>query len=278
MLRDDFAVFILTHGRADNVVTADTLKRQKYSGKLYFIIDNEDDTAELYREKFGAENVIMFDKAAAVARADTMDNICEHRAILYARNESWRIAKELGLKYFLMLDDDYKDILIRWPEGTKLKGKSMVGPQLDGLFEAMLTFLDASGAAMVALAQGGDMIGGVNGGGYKMGLKRKCMNSMFCRTDTPVEFGVLFFTFMRCQVTQIQTQSLSGGMTEAYKESGTYTKSFYSVMSMPSCVEIGKMGGSHQRTHHQINWDCCVPKILNQKYRKEKNDAEHRRE
>lgn len=70
MLRDDFAVFILTHGRADNVVTADTLKRQKYSGKLYFIIDNEDDTAELYREKFGAENVIMFDKAAAVARAD----------------------------------------------------------------------------------------------------------------------------------------------------------------------------------------------------------------
>lgn len=38
------------------------------------------------------------------------------------------------------------------------------------------------------------------------------------------------------------------------------------------------MGGSHQRTHHQINWDCCVPKILNQKYRKEKNDAEHRRE
>lgn len=47
---------------------------------------------------------------------------------------------------------------------------------------------------------------------------------------------------------------------------------------MPSCVEIGKMGGSHQRTHHQINWDCCVPKILNQKYRKEKNDAEYRRE
>lgn len=30
MLRDDFAVFILTHGRAENVVTADTLKRQKF--------------------------------------------------------------------------------------------------------------------------------------------------------------------------------------------------------------------------------------------------------
>lgn len=115
MLRDDFAVFILTHGRADNVVTADTLKRQKYSGKLYFIIDNEDDTAELYREKFGAENVIMFDKAAAVARADTMDNICEHRAILYARNESWRIAKELGLKYFLAQGKIHGRAAVGWP-------------------------------------------------------------------------------------------------------------------------------------------------------------------
>nr|DAM20894.1 MAG TPA: hypothetical protein [Caudoviricetes sp.] len=293
-MRDDFAVFILTHGRAEKVVTAETLKRQKYSGKVYFIIDNEDDTADLYREKFGAENVIMFDKAAAVARADTMDNICEHRAILYARNESFRIAQKLGLKYFLMLDDDYTDILVRWPEGKKLKGKSLTGERLDGLFEAMLDFLDASGAAMVALAQGGDMIGGVHGGGYKMGLKRKCMNSMFCRADTPVEFrgtmnedvttyttlgsrGILFFTFMRCQVTQIQTQSLSGGMTEAYKESGTYTKSFYSVMSMPSCIKVGEMGGSHRRIHHSINWDCCVPKILNEKYRKEREDAEHRK-
>lgn len=38
-----------------------------------------------------------------------MDNFNEHRAILYARNESFRIARELGLTYFLQLDDDYSD-------------------------------------------------------------------------------------------------------------------------------------------------------------------------
>ncbi len=32
------------------------------------------------------------------------------------------------------------------------------------------------------------------------------------------------------------TQQTTGGMTEAYQENGTYVKSFYSVMHMPSAV------------------------------------------
>ena len=41
MIDEDFAVFILTHGRADNVKTYKTLKRFGYTGKIYIIIDNE---------------------------------------------------------------------------------------------------------------------------------------------------------------------------------------------------------------------------------------------
>ena len=109
-MRSDFAVFILTHGRADNVVTVPAIKKAGYTGKIYFIIDDEDEQAEEYKKNFGADRVIIFDKQAAYDRADTMDNFNDHRAIIYARNECWRIAEELGLKYFLMLDDDYKSI------------------------------------------------------------------------------------------------------------------------------------------------------------------------
>ena len=42
-MRDSFAVFILTHGRADNVVTMKTLKKGGYTGRWYMIIDNEDE-------------------------------------------------------------------------------------------------------------------------------------------------------------------------------------------------------------------------------------------
>lgn len=44
-MRNDFAVFILTHGRADNVVTVPAIKKAGYTGKIYFIIDDEDEQA-----------------------------------------------------------------------------------------------------------------------------------------------------------------------------------------------------------------------------------------
>lgn len=50
-MRSDFAVFILTHGRADNVATMGALKKGGYTGKWYMIIDDEDETAEQYRKK-----------------------------------------------------------------------------------------------------------------------------------------------------------------------------------------------------------------------------------
>lgn len=282
-MRDDFAVFILTHGRADNVVTIKALQKGRYTGRWYMVIDDEDSDAEKYRKNYGADHVIMFDKQAAYNRTDTMDNFNNHRAIIYARNESFRIAKDLGLTYFLMLDDDYSRIDFRWPEGRKLMRKHV--SQMDKLFEAMLRFLDVSGASTVAFAQGGDFVGGLPGGKFSQRLMRKAMNSLFCRTDHPIDFrgtmnedvttyttlgsrGNLFFTLCDVCVVQLPTQSLDGGMTEAYLETGTYVKTFYSVMAMPSCIKVGMMHTNHKRIHHRIDWECCVPKILNERYRK----------
>ena len=282
-MRDDFAVFILTHGRADNVVTVKALERGGYTGKTYFIIDDEDEQSELYKRKYGEENVIIFDKQQAYNEADTMDTFNDHRAIIYARNESFRIAKELGLTYFLMLDDDYRSIDYRYAEGKALKYKSV--KDFDRIFDDMLDFLDVSGADTVAFAQGGDFVGGLQGGNFSKGLLRKAMNSFFCRTDRPIEFrgtmnedvvtyttlssrGHLFFSVTAFCVIQLPTQSLSGGMTDSYREGGTYLKTFYSVMAMPSAVSVGMMNTKHKRIHHRIDWNATAPKILNERWKK----------
>lgn len=290
-MNDNFAVFILTHGRADNVVTMRALEKGGYTGKIYFIVDDEDDSVDEYKKNFGAERVIVFDKQAAYDRADTMDTFNDHRAIIYARNESFRIAKELRLKYFLMLDDDYTEIDFRYAKDGKLKAKP--ARQFNRLFDDMLAFLDASGAVAVAFAQGGDFVGGLDGGNFGKGLLRKAMNSFFCRTDCPIEFrgtmnedvvtyttwssrGKMFFSYTNVCVIQKPTQSLSGGMTEAYKEGGTYLKSFYAVMSMPNAVKVKMLNTSHKRIHHGVDWNACAPKILNEKWRKGRGkDAEH---
>ena len=107
-MRNDFAIFILTHGRAKNMLTLNTLKKCGYTGKWYMVIDNEDKTADEYYELYGKKNVIMFDKKKKAEEFDTCDlQTRDRKAIVYARNACFDIAEQLGLKYFLELDDDY---------------------------------------------------------------------------------------------------------------------------------------------------------------------------
>ena len=105
------------------------------------------------------------------------------------------------------------------------------------------------------------------------------MNSFVCDTAKPFLFrgrinedvntyvslggtGDLFFTDMQLQLDQLLTQSNTGGMTELYLDSGTYVKSFYTVMAAPSCTSINWMGRFNKRLHHKINWRKAVPLII----------------
>ena len=94
----DFAVFILTHGRPDNVKTLSTLKKCGYTGKFYFIVDNEDKTIKQYKKNYGIENVKIFDKKAMADEVDEGNNFDERRTITHARNACFDIA-EVDISY-----------------------------------------------------------------------------------------------------------------------------------------------------------------------------------
>ena len=283
MSRNDFCVFILTHGRADRVYTYKTIRNGGYTGPIILVIDNEDDQADEYIRRYGEDNVHIFDKDARSRITDTPDLSPDHRTIIYARNECFDIAKQLGYRYFLELDDDYTAFMYRYAEGGKLCMKRAT--DLDTLFDYMIRFLNDSGAITVAFAQGGDMIGGVDNGNFKRKLLRKAMNTFFCDTEKTFQFvgrinedvntytsfsnrGILMFTYTGVMITQHTTQTNAGGMTDTYLDMGTYTKSFYSVIYSPQAVKVGEMGDKHKRIHHVINWDKCAPQILGEKWRK----------
>lgn len=282
-MSDDFAVFILSHGRANNIKTIQALEKGNYTGKYYIVIDNEDNTSDEYYKKYG-DKVIMFDKLSISKRFDTADTFEERKTIVYARNACFDIAKKMGIKYFLELDDDYTVF-----EYRKIKKNTLVHInclQLDKLFELMIKFLEQTDALTIAIAQGGDFLGGENSTVYRERLTRKAMNTFFCKTENKFDFvgrinedvntyttlankGKLLFTIADANIQQLQTQSNSGGMTDTYLDSGTYLKSFYSVIFSPQAVKIGKMGEQHKRIHHKVNWNYCAPKILNEKYKKQ---------
>jgi hypothetical protein len=276
------AIFILTHGRPDNIKTLHMLERCGWTGKTYIVIDDEDTRADEYFERYD-DMVLQFNKKEVADRIDDADTSGDRRAIIYARHASQTMAKDLGYDYMLQLDDDYADLRYRFVKNGSLT--SFRVKDFDSLAEATFKFLDDTNALTVAFGQGGDMIGGINSPNYKSGLQRKVMNSFFLRTDRYVDFkgkinddvnlyvvygaqGELMFTSFHVNVLQMATQTNQGGMTELYLEEGTYAKSFYSVMMAPSCVKIYPMGTANRRLHHKVDWRYAVPKIINQKYRK----------
>lgn len=281
-MRNDFAIFILTHGRPNKVLTATTLQQCGNTNRVYYIVDNEDNTIDEYRNNFGDENVIVFDKEAKSNDFDTMDlKERDRRAIVYARNACFDIANKLGLTYFLELDDDYTHFRSRIWDGKKLS--TVYCTDLDSVIDATIEFLDTSGALTVAFAQTGDFLGGIESTIYKERCTRKAMNSFFCRVDRKFDFvgrinedvntyvslgskGKLLFTIADMTLNQLGTQKNVGGMSDLYLDSGTYVKSFYTVMGNPSCVKIGEMGCGHRRIHHSIVWENAVPKIISDKF------------
>lgn len=278
-----FAVFILTHGRPDNVITVGALRKAGYTGKVYIVIDDEDKTESQYRAIYG-DDVLQFSKTKIAAEFDEADNFNDRRSIFYARNACFDLARQVGCTHFVQLDDDYTSFMYRFNENG-LYGSWKIN--LDWLFPAMCDYLDATPFSSIAMSQGGDHIGGgVNTYNRSIGARRKAMNSFVCRTDRQFKFvgrvnedvntytceqrkGTLFLTLMMPMLTQRRTQSNAGGMTEMYLDSGTYIKSFYSIMFAPSCVKIAAMGVVEKRLHHNVDWDLTAPKIISQDYKKQ---------
>lgn len=291
---DNFAIFIISYKRSDNVATYELLKRYKYSGKVFILIDDDDPTAELYIARFG-DIVIKIDKETEASKIDDFDNFGRH-AVLHARNACFDIAERMGIETFLQLDDDYTSLYYRFPielEGGAIKfGGPIAEKTFNEVICATIKLFNATGAASVAYSQGGDWISGA-----ATFSKRKCMNSFFCSTKRRFAFvgranedvntytlqggrGLLFLTIPHFQVNQRQTQKHSGGTTDVYLDEGTYVKSFYTILCAPSCARISTMGGATRsadpkmdktksvRLHHRINWACAVPCILDEKYKK----------
>lgn len=252
---------------------------------VFLICSTDDKQLKEYREKYG-DKVKVFSKEDYKKDFDLCDNFGGEKdgVIIFARNACYDIARELGYRYFIQFDDDYTHFCFKFNEdGYK---ETIIKNDFDKALKVVFEYYKSIDCETLSLSQNGDFIGGKDSGlsrGRK--IKRKAMNSFFCDTTKRVKFlgrinedvnsyvkygrqGKLIFQINALSLKQKQTQSNSGGMTEIYDETGTYVKSFYSVMINPSCVSISLMGSKDKRLHHRVNWELTAPKILDEKWKK----------
>ena len=282
-MNKDLAVFIMVHGRPKAMKTYHTLRKQGYTGKIFLVADDLDETRSEYQEIYKDE-VLVFDKKKAAKEVDSGDNSGDLRSTLFSANTIPRLAKEQGYKYFFIMCDDYDWWGYKFDSELKYKDNRV--KNLDKLFAHLLEFYKSIPAKTVAFAQGGDWMGGRKSSFAKsVQLKRKAMNTFLCSTERPFKFigrlnedvttyirlgstGDLFFTIPNAMINQQATMQVDGGLTDVYLEYGTYVKSFMSVMYNPSCIKISQLGQKHKRIHHRIKWNNAVPRILHQKNKK----------
>lgn len=274
MENKEFAIFIMVHGRPDKMWTYNTLRKCGYTGKIYLVADSLDKTLYEYKKIYGDE-LLVFDKELASKEMDSGDNTNDLRSTLYSANKIFDLAKENGIKYFYIMCDDYYYFGYRYESGAKII------KNLDKVFDLMVNFYKSTNIKTIAFSQGGDHIGGFSG----IKLKRKAMNSFLCSTDRPFKFlgrmnedvttyvnlgskGDIFFTFTNIQLDQKDTQGEKKGLTEMYKDNGTYVKSFFSVMYNPSNVKVSMMNSNNPRIHHSVKWINTTPMIIDNKYKK----------
>lgn len=256
MLTNDYCVFIPTYKRAHNVITYKMLRDGGYTGKIYLVIDDSDPEMDEYKKLYKDE-VLVFSKE--------------------------EMAKEVGVKYYLVLDDDYSWFSYRRCFGKRLR--EFRCNHLNEIFVACFDFLEKCDLIdCFCFSQNGDYIGGADSF-EAIGGKRKIMNSFFCKTDKPFPFkgrinedvctnlyygqrGRLFFTINDVSVKQAETQTSDGGLTDIYLDLGTYIKSFYSVIVSPNCCKVSTMGNNDLRIHHKILWNKSCPKLIRERYKK----------
>lgn len=286
-----YAVFILTHGRPNLQHTADSLRKCGYTGPIYFVCDTDDKTANELEAKYPGQ-VVKFSKAEWAEKTDTMDTFNRMDVVVYARNAVFEIAKGLGYKYFVVLDDDYRNYEHRYLEGGKLK--TVTPSDLGKAFEASFRFLIDTGILAYGWEQGGDFIGGGANGRFLERVTRKIMNTYFLDADRPVVFsgtlnedmvaslyhgmkGDVIISSCDMAIQQFKTQQQSGGLTDAYLHYGTYVKSFYALMMNPSCVKVAMMGdpiSGNYRIHHRVDYGRMAPCIISDRYRRSKANGE----
>lgn len=277
-MRDDFCVFILSYDRPKNVPTIDSLERYGYTGDWYLVVDHEKDR-ERYTQEYGEGRVEYLEKDDALPELDRGDNFDRRNCNVYARQQMWELADQLGYEYFLVLDDDYTNIQYRFDSNFEYNPEVM--RDLDDYIDASIQFLESADLDVLCMAQGGDFIGGKNASfADRVMTRRKAMNSFLCKTDRPFDYrgtinedvntyvraaqlGEVFLTTNTASIEQETTQQEDGGLTDIYLDVGTYVKSFYTILYAPSCASLMRLHDrADDRIHHRVSWRNAVPKIV----------------
>lgn len=271
-------IFIPSYKRSDNNKTVKYFSKIGYDkSKLHVVIDDECGEVDLYKkqcEKDGVNlHVVSFKESVKLFDFVHRPNPAR-RAAGQFRNLFHDIAKEKGIDFFIVIDDDTTNFQFR-PFGVYKRSATLEDILI--VFEGVKEMMMRQRIGLFALSQTGDMFAR-----YETRLiRKKVMNTTFYNAkyiyrgekgiqddDTSQFTGVmnegLFTGSMASGVVLQQTQSAKakGGLTEAYEDLKLLSKAMICPIQFPSAIRGERQKRNGNRLHHRINYRYLYPCLI----------------
>ena len=279
---NDFAIFILTHGRPHNQDTRSALRRAGYTGKIYIVLDNLDETINEYRQLYS--DVIVFDKMKYVESSETGVSKPHIKFALFARNAIEDIAQEKGLLYFAMVDDDLTKFRFRYEEDGKLR--SLEVKNMDKLLELYTEFMETGNVNTISLASQFNFVGGVGSVPAINSMKlRMCFNFYIRSTKIKVNWksnichdritsilsnrdGLIWLQLPFVQYDMRELHGINeGGNSDVYREITDFYRIFFSVVFLPDCNYAMHWKRNNGWVNKVPDYNALCPMIISDNYK-----------
>lgn len=279
----NFAVFILSHKRADRVETYDTLRKGGYSGKIYVVVDNQDPMLERYQERF-LDDVLVFDKQTYIDSSETLETTRMKSSAVYARNAIEQYAKDFELDVFGMFDDDVVNMRYRWVEEETVRSLSVRGG-LDSVFEYYGQYMLDTDIACTSFPFTMFYVSGVHDLDKRITECRHTYQIHIRNVHKPVEWigiinhdtisqlltmklGYIWWSIPHLVFDAKPMNKESGGLKEVYDALKDFDMAFLAVIACPDCCKITTSNGQRSTLQIKENKYASYPMIVSQRYKK----------
>lgn len=280
----NYAVAILTHGRPNNQLTLETLRKQGWTRDVYLVLDDMDDTIEQYHKNYDSDplvHIIVFDKLDILSRVDTGLTNPKLASDLYVRNAMEEIFPNMGFDAWIECDDDIKSFNYRYKLDGQLK--NLLIHDLDKIFDLSIEYMLNSDITTFGFLAAFHFIGGVDYDKHTDGFKyRHCVSFYMRNASKPVKWVMNFLADdITCSMIaknggvvlahkNIQTicnesfGAVEGGMAALYLDKDTPPDAMFILTVFPSSIDIGV---HHNRLVANKRYNNLMPKIISSKFK-----------
>lgn len=272
-------IYVPSYHRPNNFTLRYLQKIGYDMNKVTIFVDDGADDIDAYKAscRMAGCNLAVFSLDEARERYDYV-----HRANILrrtagqARNMFFDYAKEKGVDFFCVMDDDTTGFERKGIGRKAARGQATP----DDIFRQMQEteqMMKRRKIGCFGWSQSGDFIGGEN----TYILRPKVMNMTFyllpyvergergvLDTDTSAFVGMMNEGFFvgsyggGCVLHQRPSAHDKGGLTDIYRDSKLLRKSLVCVIQFPSAIKAEKQKKNGGRLHHKINYRYLKPMLI----------------